>query len=89
MVVIADTSPLNYLISVDSIWILQQLYGNVIVPAEVRDELVAQDAPPAVRTWANNLPEWVDLNTCDPALREDPRWCFLRRHAGVWYLFPK
>ena len=36
MIVIADTSPLNYLILIDLPHILQELFGEVIVPRAVR-----------------------------------------------------
>jgi predicted nucleic acid-binding protein len=39
MVVIADTSPLNYLILVGVEHILPELYGEVIIPAGVLREL--------------------------------------------------
>jgi predicted nucleic acid-binding protein len=39
MIVAADTSPLNYLILINEIEMLPKLYGTVIVPPSVRDEL--------------------------------------------------
>lgn len=74
MLVIADTSPLNYLVWIESAEILPQLYGMVMVPPEVRDELLATDAPAVVRSWARNLPGWVEICASDPGLRDDPRW---------------
>jgi len=77
MLVVADTSPLNYLIWIDSVETLQQLYRSVLIPYEVRDELLADDAPAVVRSWASNLPDWIEVCAADPALRKDPRWQFL------------
>ena len=77
ILVVADTSPLNYLIWIDSVDILRQLYGSVMIPLEVRDELVAADAPTVVRSWASNLPEWIEGCAADPKLRDDSRWRFL------------
>ena len=34
-VVVADTSPLNYLILIEAIDLLPRLYKNIIIPAEV------------------------------------------------------
>ena len=45
MRVIADTSPLNYLVWIESVEILPQLYGGVLIPPEVRDELLVTVAP--------------------------------------------
>jgi predicted nucleic acid-binding protein len=38
--VVADTSPLNYLILIDAIDVLPQLYGVIVVPGQVIVELV-------------------------------------------------
>jgi predicted nucleic acid-binding protein len=58
MLVIADTSPLNYLAWIDTIDILPQLYGKVVIPPEVRVELLATDAHEQVRSWAGDMPSW-------------------------------
>ena len=47
-VVIADTSPLNYLVLIGEVGILSRLYGNVVVPPEVLAELADSGAPPEV-----------------------------------------
>lgn len=39
-VIVADTSPLNYLILIDSVDILPRLYGSILVPPQVIAELV-------------------------------------------------
>jgi predicted nucleic acid-binding protein len=49
MIVVADTSPINYLVSIDEIGVLPALYGRVIIPQAVRDELSRDRAPEAVR----------------------------------------
>ncbi len=38
-VVVADTSPINYLVLIDCIDVLRQLYGTVLIPFEVLSEL--------------------------------------------------
>ena len=60
-VVIADSSPLNYLTLIGSIEILRQLYGTIIVPRQVITELIDPAAPEDVRKWASDLPNWIDL----------------------------
>ena len=59
-VVVADTSPLNYLILIQAIDVLPRLYGAVVVPRQVIVELVDPAAPDAVRTWASDPPAWID-----------------------------
>ncbi len=74
MLVVADTSPLNYLVWIESVEILQQLYGKVIIPPEVHEELLVADAPLVVRSWAIKLPDWIKVQTPDASLLDDPRW---------------
>ena len=61
MIVVADTSPLNYLILLGHTGVLANLYGRVAIPHAVREEMLAAGAPSVVRAWAANLPEWVEL----------------------------
>jgi hypothetical protein len=61
MLVVADTSPLNYLVWIEVEGILPNLYSSVVIPAEVHPELLSADAPPIVRAWAKALPSWVDV----------------------------
>jgi predicted nucleic acid-binding protein len=60
-VVIADSSPLNYLTLIGSVDVLRRLYGSVIVPQQVIAELTDPAAPHEVRRWASNLPDWIDV----------------------------
>src|SRR5437016_4785963 len=61
MIVIADTSPINYLIRIGEIEVLPKLYGRILVPASVCDELKASRAPEAVRLWVGQPPAWVEV----------------------------
>ena len=61
MIVVADTSPLNYLIQIGHVDVLQALYRRVVVPPEVLSELSNQNAPDTVRAWALKLPRWVEV----------------------------
>ncbi len=45
MIVIADTGPINYLISIGYIDVLPKLYSTVLIPSAVRDELQDAGAP--------------------------------------------
>lgn len=62
-VVVADTGPLNYLVQIDAIDVLPSLFGKVILPAAVRDELTHPRAPAAVRAWIANPPTWLDIRS--------------------------
>jgi predicted nucleic acid-binding protein len=49
MIVVADTSPLNYLVLLGHIEILEKIYAEVVVPQTVLDELQDSEAPAEVR----------------------------------------
>jgi predicted nucleic acid-binding protein len=63
MIVIADTSPINYLILIEEIGILAKMYGKVVVPNAVRDELLRLSTPEVVRTWIGQAPAWLEVRT--------------------------
>ncbi len=62
MIVIADTSPLNYLVLVGEADILHKLYGRVLIPEAVFVELQHPDAPRAVVEWMNARPTWLEIH---------------------------
>jgi predicted nucleic acid-binding protein len=49
MIVVADTKPINYLILIGHIEILSAIYGEVLVPQAVIDELQVSDVRSEVR----------------------------------------
>ena len=61
MVVVADTSPINYLVLIAQIDLLQQLYARILIPPAVLAELKHPAAPKPVRDWADNPPKWVEV----------------------------
>jgi hypothetical protein len=63
MIVVADTSPLNYLVLLGHIEILEKIYAEVVVPQTVLDELQDGDAPAEVRAWFSTPPAWLQVST--------------------------
>lgn len=61
MLVIADTGPVNYLLLIGHIDILPELFGIVILPSAVRDELADIGTPLPARRWIANPPSWLDV----------------------------
>ena len=59
MIVISDTTPINYLVLIGAQDILHTLFGTVFIPPAVFDELTRPRTPAIVRQWAENHPEWV------------------------------
>ena len=70
MIVVADTSPILYLVLIDKIGLLQTLYGKVIVPDAVAAELLAPASPVAARSWISNPPEWIQVRSTTAAQLE-------------------
>ena len=61
MIVVSDTSPLLYLFLIDLIELLPQLYGQVIVPEAVMQEMTAFGTPLAFRARATEPPSWLAI----------------------------
>ena len=81
MIVVSDTSPICYLLLIKRIDVLQVLYGVVIIPQTVADELSATESPPLVKNWIAQPPNWLqvqlieapestELEKLDPGERE-------------------
>jgi predicted nucleic acid-binding protein len=66
MLVVSDATPLHYLILINEIDLLRQLYGRVVVPAAVVEELSVSKAPIEVRSWIVAMPEWVIASPSHP-----------------------
>ena len=67
MIVVSDTTPLNYLILIGQIDLLHRLYGQVLVPTTVALELKHLRAPSAVRAWMESPPPWLETRDVDVA----------------------
>jgi predicted nucleic acid-binding protein len=72
IVVVADTSPLNYLVQIGCQEVLPTLFEQVFVPAAVLEELQHAGTPAVVQSFVHAMPQWivvrrVDL-TADPTL---------------------
>jgi predicted nucleic acid-binding protein len=63
MIVVADTSPINYLILIQEIDVVPKIYGRVVIPHTVREELVRASAPQLVRSWMDHPPSWLEVRS--------------------------
>jgi predicted nucleic acid-binding protein len=72
VIVVADTSPLNYLIEIGHDSLLPKLYQRVLIPEAVLSELGDPRAPFATRKWFSLVPEWIETmrisSQSDPTL---------------------
>ncbi len=64
--VVADTSPILYLLSIGHIDLLPRLFGKVFVPDAVHKELCHPAAPALVREWVARRPDWVEVVPVNP-----------------------
>lgn len=87
MIVVADTSPLNYLILIEHDNILPKLYARVVIPPEVLQELSHPQAPDAVRSWVKNPPAWLEVKA--PGGPPDEALAFLILESARRYNWPK
>jgi len=63
MIVVADTTPLNYLILIDEVNLLHVLFGQVLLPQAAFEELQHSKTPLKVRQWMAHLPAWLEVRT--------------------------
>lgn len=61
MIVVADTSPLNYLVLTGYDHLLPKLFGAIFIPPAVFEELKSSSSPEPVHQWMDTLPEWVQV----------------------------
>lgn len=76
MLVVSDSSPINFLVRIQSIDILPRLFGSVLIPPAVRDELTRATTPLEVKEFIAQLPSWLQVRS--PASIED----IPKLHAG-------
>ncbi|QHN03121.1 DUF3368 domain-containing protein [Granulicella sp. WH15] len=61
MIVVADTTPLNYLVLIDEIELLPAIFGTVLIPEAVLRELLHPKTPAKVREWIGSPPKWLEV----------------------------
>jgi len=61
MIVVADTTPLRYLVVIERVHLLPALYGRVLIPSAVAEELNNESTPVVVRAWLGGHPNWLEI----------------------------
>ena len=67
-VIISNTTPINYLVLIDHIAVLRQLYGRVLIPLAVFEELQDARTPPEVKEWIASHPDWLEVRPISVSL---------------------
>ena len=78
MIIVSDTAPLNYLILIDCQDVLSILFGTVVIPSKVFEELQREETPEKVRQWIARRPAWLDVRS----LKGDVEAVSDKIHAG-------
>jgi predicted nucleic acid-binding protein len=61
ILVVADTTPLRYLVEIGYEHLLPRLFTKVWIPGTVLSELQRERTPGIVRKWAEQLPYWIEV----------------------------
>jgi len=62
MLVIADSSPFVALVKIGHVDVLPKLFGAVMIPPAVADELANSKRPQAVRDFIGKRPQWLSIH---------------------------
>ncbi|MGH9841745.1 MAG: DUF3368 domain-containing protein [Blastocatellia bacterium] len=68
--IISDASPLHYLALIGQAHILPALYGRVIVPLRVFDELQRPNTPETVKAFVQSRPAWLEIQSISTRIDE-------------------
>jgi predicted nucleic acid-binding protein len=63
VVVVADTTPLHYLILIEQVDVLPALFGVVQIAPAVLAEMSQSETPNVVRDWAAAPPAWLQVRS--------------------------
>lgn len=63
MIIVSNTSPINYLVLIEHINLLSKLFKQIIIPQEVYNELSDAAAPLPVQSWITAPPDWLKIQS--------------------------
>lgn len=66
MIVVADAGPVQYLLRIGAIGVLEPLYQRLLVPHTVALELQQPNTPATVRAWIAQPPAWCEIRSDPP-----------------------
>ena len=72
MIVVSDTSPINYLVLIELQDLLPRLVDRVLIPEAVHRELQSTAAPDSIKRFLAEAPDWLEVRPSpetNPALR--------------------
>jgi predicted nucleic acid-binding protein len=63
MLVVSNASPISYLVVIEQIELLPQLFECIHIPETVRSELTSLRVPPSVQKWIASPPGWLTIQS--------------------------
>jgi predicted nucleic acid-binding protein len=69
MIVVSDTSPINYLVLIEFQDLLPKLFDRVLIPEAVHRELQSDAAPDPIKRFLAEAPDWLEVR---PSPEIDP-----------------
>jgi predicted nucleic acid-binding protein len=81
MIVVSYASPVCYLILIGEIEVLPKVFTQIWLPREVLNELLDDNAPSLVRTWANDPPA-ISISATPKSGRSTTDNSMNRLHSG-------
>ncbi len=84
MIVVSDTSPLNYLVLIDLQHILPELFGRILIPVAVRDELQSAGATEAIARFMAAAPDWLETRQASEIDPSSSTWIEASVRSSRW-----
>ncbi len=61
LTVVADTTPIRYLVVIARAHLLPALYGRVLIPPAVAEQLTHESTPDVVCAWLDSRSNWLEI----------------------------
>src|SRR3954470_16166003 len=61
MIVVSNTSPLNYLVLIELQDLLPELFDRILIPDAVQRELQSPEAPDRIKQFLSVAPNWLEV----------------------------
>ncbi len=84
MIVVSDTTPLNYLILIGEEGLLPTILGNIVIPFAVFRELQAERTPTIVKTFIASHPTWLTVKEA-PNIIDEELMISIRANARPYF----
>lgn len=68
MIIVSDTTPLRYLVEIEAVEVLSALFGKVMIPRAVAEELQHLKTPQKIKDWIQSPPDWLEIRQADLAI---------------------